>query len=560
MIPSRQVIKGVRGRIHNAYRPVNQQRFWSQSAQNASASDDSRKQSLRGPQDSAGVSASIQQRVKTENNWNNNNRVRDLIDTTPISNSLQVNRLKKCINAKNIAAAIDAYQEVRCIPGGSMVWTDQTIFVIQDYLKLLVRSNGSVDNYKIQSCVDEAFNDIVKHYPLSDQSRHNASLFSMLIHYYVTMGRYQKALQVKNMMQMRGIQDNVESFVSMIVCYHKLGDYEQCIKAYQMAQRKCRDLNYSRHLADRTMMRVYASMGDYSESRRIRDRLLNGCSQAGGQQSQLDRNSVVLSYLDACADGKNMEEFDQCVNSLLLAGDQNIDHQDSKVTNHLIINYGKLNRFQDAISHIKQSMKMPGSNTASPFLVQDISGINTFGLQNLSIGVGVLTQRSLKNSQSHPRTMDDVLRIAKSYAEQQVHPSTYSDLLFELAKTQNLPDSKRCHFVDQIFNCYKVSILQRYDQLLERAISMAAIQNLAFAKVVGFHQLRVPTAELYNTMVRNQSVFIAAATIYHQTGQSDKAFEVLQTGASHRKFKPSQLCHVFGSNYASITSLSELIE
>ena len=438
----------------------------------------------------------------------------------------EISNFQSLVDNQQILKAVQNYAQLK----KSEDWRHLNYDSLHKYLIMLCkhRPSGSValSSHRVYDLVESALRDLHSH-PKS--FRLNKRLYPVLLHFYVTLGRYQKAVDLYEEMLQNGVPQTVESYVSMIVCYQKLGHAEHAIRVYETAKQDCHDLMYSRYLADRTVMRVYAQIGELSQARAIRDILLAECAQKSPEPKARDLTKTIhLSFLDACADAKKPEAFIAALKDF----QTQVHHFDTEAFNHIIINLAKLGQFGEMV----QFMDWQGQ-LSRPLEVKGFAG------------------RAKEITESFFKSVSTTLRDRLS-------ATTYSDALFELSKASQTRlllggDAEKRNLVvlaERVYSRFHHQLIRVLDQywILAQQIRQQHPHQDSHAQI--------PYHRLFNMVLKNNNSFVAMAMIYKNVGRIQDAVEILKAGARYQKFITPQIRHIFGEDYMSVQGLDGVYE
>lgn len=423
------------------------------------------------------------------------------------------------VNENKISRAVRNYDMLK----KSGEWEKLSYEAYHDYILMLCKGKnvGDVElsPHKLFTLVEGTLDDIHKH----PKSFHlNYRLYPVLLHFFVSAGKYQKALNIYNEMIAKNVTQTVESFVSMIICHHKLGDLDKTLEIYDQAKKQFPELAYSRFLAERTIMRVYASKGSLSQAKSTRDDLLAKCLDSTSNSSST-KSAILLSFMDACVDAENFDEFVRAIREYKaeIKGDLSIE-----AYNHIIIDFAKLGKFSEAVEYM------------------DIQ-------------------------KSQAKMFDGKVKLDKNFMikgfldhaiyakHQMLSCSTYSDVLFELSKqieraiSKNLYVEELVQLSNSVYKKYLDQIIGTFDKfntlaeiIRDRSETELMKNPLKIERV--FH---IPHEKLYNILIRSNSTFVAMSLIYRLTGNQKAAAEILLSGSKYQKFTQSQVKHALGEDY-----------
>jgi hypothetical protein len=146
--------------------------------------------------------------------------------------------------------------------------------------------------------------------------------------------------------------------------------------------------------------------------------------------------------------------------------------------------------------------------------------------------------------------VEEFLDSVLAFRTSALAPSTFSDVLYNLAKIAQPGSSEVLQCAENVFAVYEEQILDSFDRFRKIAENMryksqvAILQNPSTPGNVA----NVPYSRLYAIFMRGNSPFIAMAKLFVNMDMTSEALSVLERGYSYRSFAPAQISHVFGAS------------
>ncbi|KAI3657227.1 hypothetical protein MP638_000532 [Amoeboaphelidium occidentale] len=355
--------------------------------------------------------------------------------------------------------------------------------------------NSSMLTAKRSALVDGALSDMRKSNQVLDKS-----LYPVLLRFFVTTGKYLKALELFKEMEVLKVGHTVESLVSMLICHKKLGDYKSCLNVYNLAKIRFKNLNYGKHLAERTMLSVYVSLNEYELANQLKNALLSRVTDDEGVRR------VYMSYADAFVESKKPELFLKAIDEFKEKGYQ----LNTDCYNHILIDLSKMRQYHLLLDFLKEftSKRKQFSGTVRS------NGIDPEG---------------------------DFYKAALEVRNESLAPSTFSDILFNIAS-----DIKKASSAEErhgllatariVFAEYEAQILKPYSQFMEIAGKMkqASIEAIFEKKdLQGFEWkdrgvINVNNDKVANLLLRSGNTFVAMSRVLENAGFIEEAAKVAQ--------------------------------